>query len=117
MTTATAFVANTNQLTLTGLKSDPENQYLNTATVTVTVKDSTGTNVTGISWPLTMSYVAASNGDYSTDLTSSLSLVANSHYVAYIEADASTTSPAVERIAHWEFPFKAKKRTGATSTT
>lgn len=38
--------------------------YLNSATVTATLKDLAGTEVTGVSWPVTLTYVSASNGQY-----------------------------------------------------
>lgn len=105
--TAIVYVANTNVLDLIGLKSVVDNAYVDNATVTVTVKDSTGTAVTGEAWPMAMTYVAASNGNYRAFLENDLALVAKKKYTAFIDADAG-----VNRIGHWEFPFTAAIRTG-----
>lgn len=105
----TAFVLNTNIIQLTGLTSETSGTYLNSATVSVTVKDTTGTQVSGQTWPLSMTYVTLSNGNYTASLSSNIAFVANQKYVAFIDADA--TSAGVEKIGHWEMPFTAKTRT------
>lgn len=110
MTAQIAYVANTNNLKLSGLKSELEGSYLNGAAVTVTVKDADGNPLTGETWPLTMNYVSNSNGDYVADLVAELNLVAGQHYTAFIDADGSTDSPAVERKGHWEIALTAKTR-------
>lgn len=105
---ATAYVGNTNVITLTGLMSEDEATYLNAATVTVTVKDSAGAEVTGETWPVTMDYVDASDGDYRAAISYAADLTAGNSYVAVIDVDATDTSG--ERVGHWEFPFKAEVR-------
>jgi hypothetical protein len=101
----TAFVANTNLLELSGLKNVAAGTFINDATVTVTVKKA-GTNVAGASWPLTMDYVAASDGIYRAVLSEDLALVARTHYTAFIDADGGDG-----RVGHWEFDFRAETRT------
>src|SRR5512143_1733125 len=108
MAASIAYVGNTNDLELTGLKSDAEDTYLNDATITVTVKDAAGNSVAGEEWPATMTYVDGSNGDYVLGLTYLLELVGGAKYTAVIDADASDTS--AERYGHWEFPFTAQVR-------
>lgn len=103
-----AYVGNTNNLELTGLKDDITNAYINDATVTVTVKDSGGLELPGIAWPLTMDYVPASNGNYRTYLTHTLGLLSGKKYTAFVDADGSDSS--TERFGHWEFTFTANKR-------
>lgn len=101
----TAFVANTNVLDLTGLKEEITQAFINNATVTVTIKDIDGTNVTGETWPFPMDYVAASDGDYRAFVSENIDLVANTKYIAYIDADGGAN-----RFGHFEFHFKALAR-------
>lgn len=103
----TAFVANTNILDLVGLKSEIEDAFINDATVTVTVKDAADVSVAGASWPLTMAYLAASNGNYRAILADTLSLVAKTKYYAHIAANGGAN-----RIGSWMFEFKPLTRTG-----
>lgn len=100
-----AFVGNTNVLKLRGLKSALDDEYINDATVSVTVKTVAGVNVTGQTWPTTMGYVANSDGDYRALLESDLAVVAGVKYLAFIEANAGG-----EAIGHWEFEFIPKTR-------
>lgn len=103
------YIANTNNILLTGLKSEQEGTYLNDATVTLTLKDSTGTEVGAGPWPITMDYVAASSGNYIGYLSADLALLQGKKYTAFIDADASDSN--TERKGHWEFPLQAAKRT------
>lgn len=112
MAASFAYVANTNNLELTGLKSDEEDIFLNDVTITVTIKEgsATGDDLGGSTgWPLSMTYVAASDGNYIVGLSHTLPFVNGAKYVAIIDADASDTS--AERYGHWEFPFTGKTRT------
>lgn len=106
---AMAYAANTNVLTLTGLQSEDEGTFLNEAAPTLTVKDSSGSPISGESWPVTMEYVAASDGNYRVIISSVVSLTAGQTYKAVVDVDSSTTDE--ERIAHWEFPFQVQTRT------
>jgi hypothetical protein len=102
----TVFVANTNLLTLSGLKSQLAGTFINDAAVAVTVKNAaTGVAVAGQSWPLAMDYVAASDGDYRAVLVDGLALVAGQAYVAAIAADGGAG-----RVGFWAFPFVARAR-------
>ena len=109
---AIAFLANSNILDLLGLANHVTGAAINGATVTVTVKDSAGAEVAGQVWPATMSYVAASSGDYRAILSEDVTFLANKNYRAFIDADAG---PGL--VGHWEFPFQAKIRTGVTEET
>lgn len=105
--TTFAFVANSNVLELTGLTSEITDAAINDAAVAVTVKTKAGVAVSGVTWPLTLDYVAASSGDYRAILSEDLALADRGDYVAHIDADAGAG-----RVGHWEFPFKGKTRTG-----
>ena len=102
-----AFVANSNILDLTGLLNAKASSYINDATVTVTIKDLDGNELTGISWPVTMAYVAASDGDYRATISEDLALVHKVNAVAHIEVDGGAGL-----VGHWEFKFKPTTRTG-----
>lgn len=96
------YVGNDNILELDSLKNDLTGADLNAATVSVTLKDSAGANVAGSSWPLAMTYVAASNGTYRATLGYAIALVAGGRYTATITADAGAglhASWAVECVA------------------
>lgn len=101
-----AFVGNTNLLEIRGLKSAVEGTFINNATVTVTVRDSNGNTVSGQSWPTTMSYVAASSGDYRAVIEDDAALLARQTYTAEISVNAGAN-----RIGFWKYVFKPQDRT------
>ena len=84
----TLYLSNDNVLELTGLINTVTNTYLNSATVTVTLVDNADVEVSGETWPLTMTYVAASDGKYRATLTDSLSIIGGTRYTAKIAADS-----------------------------
>lgn len=100
-----AFVGNTNLLELNGLKNEAAGAFVNDASVTVTIKDAEGANVSGAVWPMTMVYVEASDGDYRVALSHELPFEAKATYTALIEADSGA-----EAFGHWEFRFKPLTR-------
>ncbi|RWN11761.1 hypothetical protein [Mesorhizobium sp.] len=102
------YVGNTNVIELSGLKSAVEGTFVNDASVTVTVKDKDGANVSGQSWPAAMAYVASSDGLYRGILEDDLALVDGETYFAHVDADAGDN-----RIGHWEFHFVPKTRRGS----
>lgn len=91
---AIIYILNDNVIELTGLQNAVDETYQNSATVTVTIKDATGTNVTGETWPLALAYVASSNGDYRANLTEALGLTDGARYTATITADAGASGLA-----------------------
>lgn len=80
-----------------GLINKQTNAYINNAVVIVTLKTLDGVNVTGETWPLSMSYVASSNGKYRATLKYTLSLSKGLNYVAHIDANGGA---GLQR--HWE---------------
>lgn len=108
-----AFVANTNILLLTGLKNETDETFVNDAVVTVTIVDSAGEPVAGTSWPLTMLYVADSDGNYSVALTHTMPFVNKKKYTANIDANGGSNP---ELWGHWEMPITGETRTGAEAT-
>ena len=100
----TAFVANTNNLDLIGLKNAATGQFINDANVTVTVKDAAGVEVSGETWPIPMDYVVASNGNYRGVMSHTIALLPGKTYTAEISVDAD------ESIAFWAYDFRAINR-------
>ena len=96
---------NDNLLEVDLLKNVDTAAYINNATVTATLKDASGNNVVGETWPLTMSYVAASNGKYRAKLKDTLTLIPGRGYVAEITADGGA-----DLRAFWELPVKVERR-------
>ena len=104
-----AFVLNTNILELQGLQDVLTGAYINNAIVSVDTIETMdgGEAVFPLSGsPITMDYVAGSDGVYRAVLASALPFVAGVCYVAKVDADSG-----VDRIGHWEFPFIPITRT------
>lgn len=83
----TLYVGNDTILEIDNLKNELTGAFLTAASVTVTLKDSTGANVIGDTWPKTLTYLASSNGVYRCTLLHALALVAGRRYTAVIVAD------------------------------
>lgn len=105
MDVQTLYVGNDMLLEVAGLRDDVTGDYLNAATVTVTLKTSAGVNVSGQAWPLALAYVTGSNGVYRATLIDTLSLTANSRYVATVIADAGDG-----KRAQWDLDFVCRMR-------
>ena len=100
------YVSNDNLLTVDELYDVVGAAYLNAATVTVTLVDSSGSEVTGQSWPTTLAYVASSNGKYRAVLEDGLGLTAGQPYTAKVTADGGA-----DKKGYWEVPCRAITRT------
>lgn len=100
------YIENDNVLELVGLQDSVTDAYVNSASVSVTLIDQAGTTVSGETWPLSLSYVAASNGTYRATLRDTLVLSSQRQVTAKIVAD-----DGVDRKATWEIPLTVKRRT------
>lgn len=87
--TSMIYKDNEHLVELDGLQNAADDSYLNAATVTLTIKDAGGVNVTGETWPKTMSYVSTSNGKYRATVADALAIVPGRAYTAHITAEAS----------------------------
>ena len=96
----TVYVGNTNLLEIFRLKSALDNSHIYDATVTVTIKDEAGTEVSGQTWPTAVDFVSGSEGDYYCILSEDLELTAGQPYIAHIDADGG-----INRFGHWEVSF------------
>ena len=73
---------------MAALKDDVTGEFLNDATVTVTLTDATtGEEVDGATWPVNMNYLDDSNGVFRCSLTHELELLAGRQYNAVVVAD------------------------------
>jgi hypothetical protein len=101
------FDLNDNLLELVDLKDVVADTFVNAAAVTVTLVDKDGVEVAGTTWPLTMDYVASSDGQYRATLLDTLTLIPDDLYTAQI-----TVNDGADRQAHWEFLVRAETRRG-----
>ena len=90
MAIGSLIVETDNLIELDGLQDQSTSAYINDATVTVTLLDSSGSEVSGETWPLTMSYVAASDGKYRATLADTLVIKPNKRYQAKVVADGGS---------------------------
>lgn len=100
------YISNDNVLTLVGLRNSVSAAYINAATVTVTLVDSEGTDIAGETWPVSMSYVASSDGNYQATLADTLTGLTDADVVtAKVDADGGAGLKG-----HWEVPLVATTR-------
>lgn len=102
----TVYIDNSNVILLSGLHSEIDDAFVSDATVTVTIKDADGANVAGTTWPKTMSYVSASDGNYRAILPDTIVLMEFADYTAEI-----TASAGADRVGRWSVAIDAIKRT------
>lgn len=100
----TIFINNDTLAKLTGLQNPVDSAFLNTATVSVTIKDLSGSEVDGVTWPITLAYVAASNGDYEGIIDKAVVLVEGNRY--FLEFTASLSGID----GFWRVPVEAAFR-------
>lgn len=99
------YVGSDNVIEVAGLQNELSGAFLNSVTVTVTLKDAAGSNVTGDSWPKTMTYLTGSNGVYRATLGYALSLTAGIRYTATIAANGGAGLRA-----QWDIECIARSR-------
>lgn len=105
VTAEVIYDANDMLLSVTGLRNAATAAYLNSATVTATLVDALGVTVTGQSFPLTLAYVASSNGNYRGTLEDTLNTIVGDILTAQVTADAG---PALR--GYWEVPCQVQTR-------
>lgn len=80
------FPGNDLTLRVNGVRDEVTSDYLNAATVTAVVKKTNGEEVAGQTWPLTLDYVAASNGNYIGNLEAGNTIVKGRTYKVEVTA-------------------------------
>lgn len=99
------YLDNDNLFTLEGLKDQETDTYVNTATVELTIEDSEGATVPDGGFPLTMDYVADSNGSYQGVVDKALSIENSLDYVGVI-----TVSGVGIKDGEWRLPLRGTFR-------
>jgi hypothetical protein len=84
------YIDNDNILEVCHVREELTGDFLNSATVQVTLFNSDGAETTGDTWPKPMPYVANSKGVYRVLLPASLDLQPNGRYAAEIVVDAGS---------------------------
>ena len=81
--------------------------YINDATVTATLYDTSGDEVSGETWPITLSYVGSSNGKYTGTITDTVTsgLSPNKRYRLRIQANGGAGLQA-----EWHRNYSAVRR-------
>lgn len=98
------YIDSDNLLEVVGLQNAVTSNYLNAASVTVTISDHTsGSAIAGETWPFPLTYVPASNGDYRGILGSALVILDQQLLIMDIIADAGTGLRH-----HWRIPALAE---------
>ena len=98
------YIGADNVVQLGGFQNAIDSTYLNAATVTCTIKDTSGNEVSGISWPVTLDYVAASDGIYRATIDKAITLTFGNIY--YVEITA--TESGIDGF--WRIPIHARYR-------
>lgn len=79
--------SNSLDIEIRGLKNSVSGDYIVDAIVTATIYEEDGTTeVSGVTWPVSMSYIAASNGNYSGTVDSDSEIVIGSKYKVVVSA-------------------------------
>ena len=81
--------------------------YVNDAVVTVTLLDAAGAEVVGETWPLTLDYVAASNGQYAKTVNPISGVTAGENYTVKLSAVGADSL-----TGNWEGVVEATTRGG-----
>lgn len=84
----TIYVGNDSVLEVAGLVNAQTGTDINSANVSVHLRDTAGADVAGETWPKVMGYVDGSSGIYRATLPYTLSLSPGGRYAATIIADA-----------------------------
>jgi len=87
-----------------GLQDSSDDSYLNAATVTATIKDPDGTEITGQSLPISLSYVSSSNGKYQGVFDTLLSLTVGDTGTIEVTAVEGTLN------AFWSLTYTTRTR-------
>lgn len=85
---------NDNVIEVSELKDQVADTFLNNQIVEVTIKDLDGTELSGQTWPISLSYVSGSNGKYRATLPDTLAFDSDKEYVAEVDVQAGAGKSA-----------------------
>jgi hypothetical protein len=97
------YLDNSNVIELRSLTNSVTGAADTGASVSVTIKDASGKNVTGQAWPAAMGHT--SNGTYRATLDSSINLIAGRKYTAVVNATGTGGE-----IGEWNCSVIAEER-------
>jgi hypothetical protein len=99
------YLANDNLVQIVGLQdvAAPATEYINSATVVCTIRDSAGNAVAGAT-NIPCQYQGGSNGIYNGVVEDTVTLVEGAYYTAVIDASSGGLK------GHWEVPCRAAIR-------
>jgi hypothetical protein len=89
-----------------GLENEVTGESINDATVTCTLYDAEDAEVTGQSWPLSLTYVTSSAGVYRATLPYGIGIVPASGYTLQVDVDAGAGLRG-----QWRIPCVCRVRT------
>lgn len=103
--TLSLWTGNDNLIILDQLKDESTGSFVNNATVTVeSITDSSGNTISGVTFPISMSYVTGSNGKYQGILEETASLTDYTRYTVTIKAVQGAS------VGLWKVPAVALPR-------
>lgn len=79
-------IGNNNTLVLNGLRNADADEFINSAAVLATLKDLNDSDVIGQTWPVVLSYIPYSQGNYRAILNSDINVSHDQHYKLTITA-------------------------------
>ncbi len=97
-------IGNDNLIEFYGLKNAVSDGYISSADVSATLNDENGDQVVGQNWPVTLNYVADSDGHYRAILEESMALSPGHFYQLIVDVVADGLH------GHWETFIEAKIR-------
>lgn len=97
------YIGNNNVIELQALTNCVTNTVDTGATVSVTIKDTSGTDITGETWPVSMTH--DTGGTYRATISSNANMNNGTKYVAHVDATGSAGE-----VGHWECEVLAKTR-------
>ena len=100
----TIYIGNDTSVSLNGLTNKTLGTYINNATGTITISDENGDTVSGVTFPLSLAYVANSDGDYVATIDSTLSLTEGKIYNGTVDVSVGSVD------AQWKIQLMAQIR-------
>lgn len=103
------FILNTNTLFLEGLHEadrTSDEDFVTDAEVSATLLDADGEEIAGQTWPVTLDYVADSEGDYTASLSADLDVDEDDEGTIVVDFTSGSKTGRIER------PCRFIKRTG-----
>lgn len=94
------YIATDNVIKVSGLRDAISDVYQNSAAVSVTMYDSADVEVAGETWPLSLTYVPASNGDYIATLVDTLVLSEGDYTIEVVANAGAGLNRTWRTVAH-----------------